>query len=427
MAMELENNCRLSPDKNADFDYKNMYEKSMQRLAVLSRIAETIALGNNSKDTWNKVLKEIVVLMNANTGSIYTLSEDGKRLYCSVEYSNLVDVKTAIVNGIDISLLEGMPIMDILRRGISIKLDNISRELNEELNIHNKNSPYDYKSSICSPIIIGSAINGAIAVSSKKSYCFNDDDAKVLDSIGYIIGTALYNDRLLVMLRDSKEVLAKAFTAASNARMAERMNLSRELHDEIGQGLTSLSLRLKALQQEHDLDVILDRINNLRFIINGIHKELKRILFDLRPSALEGNRMLDSLKRLTDQASCDGNITIQLEVPDGNVEIPPDMELIIYRCVQEGVTNIIKHSNATNAWVTFSLSENNILLEIKDNGIGLPEGAYSKGSGLTGMRDRVLEAGGVFAADSTKAGGTNISIMLPLMDNVSEGLLWKTV
>lgn len=233
--------------------------------------------------------------------------------------------------------------------------------------------------------------------------------------LGYIIGTAFHNDQLLRMLRKSKESLAKALTAANSARSLERRRLSRELHDDLGQRLTSLSLKLKTLQMERDLDNISDRINGLRLITSDALEELRRILSSLKPAALEGNHILDSIGRLVSDMSVEAGIPIDLDIPPADgFAVTQEKELIIFRCVQEGVTNIIKHSHATKAWVSLSQNSDNILLEIRDNGIGLRAGAPLRGMGLEGMKTRVAEVGGNFVADSPGSDGTTISIMLPV-------------
>lgn len=399
--------CKM---KNSDF--RHMYEKSMQRLEIISKISGTIALGN-THDRWQKSLKDIVSLMEANIGSIYLLKDNGKHFYCAYEFSDSDNSKISVSDQMDIELLKDMPIMDLLLNGKSLKLDSITQSMHRKLNVYNHENPYLYKSSICSPIKIGSSVEGAIAVSSKKPHCFTGDDLKVLDSIGRIIGTAFYNNRLLEELTDNKNALDRAFNAANEARISERMRLSRELHDDIGQRLISLSIRLKAIQQEQDINVIYDRLNSARFLISGALEELKRILNALPPSKLEGDQMLDSLRELVHDLSNDSGIPILLEASEDHFNISNDRETIIYRCVQEGVNNIMKHSKASLARISLFFEKQDIVLIIRDNGIGLPIEAYAKGTGLAGMRDRVGEVNGDFRIHSSKTEGTTITVRLP--------------
>lgn len=396
-------------------NYKQLYEESMQRLEIISKISGAIALDKNSDDVWKTSLTDIVSIMGANVGSIYLLKDNKKSFYCAYEFSDSGNARRSILNEMDVSLLKDMPIMNLLAYGKSIKLDDISNDLNQRLNLYSDDNPYQYKSSICSPIVIGSTIDGAIAVSSKKPYSFSSDDLKVLDSIGRIIGTAFYNRQLLTELIENKNELNKAFHAIKEARNSERTRLSRELHDDIGQRLTSLSIRLKAIQQEQDIDIISDRLNSVRFLVDGALEELKRILQDLRPSKLTGDQTVNTLRELINEIACDSGIPMFFEAPENQINIPQSIEIIIFRSIQEGITNIIKHSKASLARITLSCEDQAILLNIQDNGVGLPNGAYENGAGLIGMTERVLEAQGEFKISSTKTGGTAISIKLPII------------
>lgn len=397
-------------------DNKSM-DMHLSRLMVLSHIAETVALGNSTTDTWKDVLEKIVKLMGASSGTIFLLNEERSRLYVFVEYNDQGCARRPTPeNGYDIRQIADMPVMRTLEEGVSQKLDCIDGHLLESMQIIDENeNTYIHKSNAGAPIRIGTSIDGVIEVASHEFNKFSDYDVEVLTAIGNIIGTAFHNAHLLENLHKSREMLSEAYSNVSNARLNERAFLSRELHDDIGQRLTLLSLRLKVSQQEVEDEVVSDRLNEIRLIVHEIHTELRNLLSGFQPNGLTHNQLKESISKLADNVMNVSGISVRLEFPDAHFTLDKNLEWIIFRSVQESLTNIVKHSEASMAVVNFSYGDGHILLQIRDNGKGILPGAMQMGKGLSNMRERVLEAKGNFSMLPMQDGGTNITIVLPVL------------
>jgi signal transduction histidine kinase len=225
------------------------------------------------------------------------------------------------------------------------------------------------------------------------------------------------NARLLAELTSRSESLQQLFHRAVTAQEAERQRLARELHDETGQALTAIMLQLKALQDEADLEVIRDRINGLRYLTGQTLDEIRRLAIDLRPATLDDLGLIPAIRRLVEGCAERNQLAITFSAGQSLGRLPPDTELVLYRAVQEGLTNIIRHAQARNAQVTLEYVDRVAILTITDDGTGIDSHRKNgSGLGLAGMRERVMMAGGQLSVISAPRAGTRIVIHLPLQE-----------
>jgi signal transduction histidine kinase len=222
------------------------------------------------------------------------------------------------------------------------------------------------------------------------------------------------NARLLAELTSKNERLQQLFQSAVAAREDERRRLARELHDETGQALTSLLLRLKALQAERDPDVMADRVNGLRYLTSQTLENVRRLAADLRPAALDDLGLVPAIRAHLAAVAEQARLEIRLEAREGQARLAPELEIVLYRAVQESLTNVVRHACAGQVDVCLEQGPDDVCLTVRDDGRGLePDAAGNGGLGLEGMRERVALAGGSFLARSLPAGGTEIVLRLP--------------
>jgi len=198
---------------------------------------------------------------------------------------------------------------------------------------------------------------------------------------------------------------------------AERTRWARELHDETLQGLGAVRLLLAAARRRGDAKQTALTIDEAIEYIQQEIENLHAIISDLRPAALDELGLRPALEMLLERRGDHGTLTITslLVLPDphaGEPRLEPAIESTVYRVVQEALTNIVKHANATSVSVAVTASAGAVSIEVQDDGIGFAPGAQASGFGLAGIRERVDLAGGTLRIDSGER-GTRLRAALP--------------
>lgn len=208
-----------------------------------------------------------------------------------------------------------------------------------------------------------------------------------------------------------------------SAREEERQHLARELHDEFGQYLASLNAEAAFARELADEGVPALRpcADAIGRTASHMMEVLQQILHRLRPIGLEEFGLLPSLQQLVDgwNQRCRDGTAFTLAADADLGQLQDEINVSIYRIVQESITNAVRHGQARRVAVTLQRRGGGLLLEIDDDGHGQPplesqsEPHKSGGFGLLGMEERVLALGGSLAVRSAPAGGTTVSVRLP--------------
>jgi signal transduction histidine kinase len=182
----------------------------------------------------------------------------------------------------------------------------------------------------------------------------------------------------------------------------ERRRIARELHDEAGQVLTAVKIELE-LGGRHEAGAMVGRaLAQVRDLSNL-----------LRPSALDDLGLAAALRALADDFSTRARIAVTLELEGANRQLAPDVEVVIYRVVQEALTNVARHARASGVHVQVSGDERHVTLMIEDNGQGAAANA-SPHMGWLGMRERITALGGQLSIGAGEARGVRIEADIPI-------------
>jgi signal transduction histidine kinase len=208
------------------------------------------------------------------------------------------------------------------------------------------------------------------------------------------------------------------------AQEDERARIARELHDETAQFLTALSLNLATLRNSAELTPaaakILDRLQALsREMSQGVH----RMVHDLRPAQLDDLGLVAALQYLGDQEKNQAGLNITLQVEGQRQRLDPLVETVLFRVAQEALTNVARHSKCDRAEICLCFSPPQVVLSIRDQGIGfrLDDKKHLFGKwGLAGMRERAESVGGELKVSSHPGRGTVVEIMVPIGDTVRD-------
>jgi PAS domain S-box-containing protein len=252
------------------------------------------------------------------------------------------------------------------------------------------------------PVLIG----GAMLQDSKESgvsFCLDVTQRRRIEQ---------ERDRLFQELSQAHDRLRSLSGRLVEVQEAERRRIARELHDEVGQELTALKLRLQRMDGPSTASAL------------GALESVDRVLSLVRDMSLELRpTMLDDLGLAP--ALCGSVIVMRRLAPPGAVSalphrgrrFPADIETAAYRIVQEALTNVVRHSGAAEANVLLWASDERLTVQVEDRGRGFDvEAGLSAGtsSGLSGMRERVALLGGRFSLESTPHSGTHLTAELPL-------------
>ena len=255
-----------------------------------------------------------------------------------------------------------------------------------------------------------------------------------LDELPYLIlfialSMAIFTKNRMAELRETialKELAEKdnAILLAENKLLTqhvlevqerERLELARELHDDIGQFLTGISLDIATLvsYQDENIALLAKRIsNNCRMTRNISRKLIRR----LRPSSLDSQGIVAAVKAVVQEwLTYNPKIKAEIEIDETIQSLSEKTNITLYRIVQEALTNISKHAHASQVNITlkFDQAKSAISLLVRDNGVGIQQGSKKFSFGLIGMRERVHALQGEINIHSVIAQGTTLQVLIP--------------
>ena len=226
----------------------------------------------------------------------------------------------------------------------------------------------------------------------------------------------------------ANESLRELSSRLQQMRDDERRQIARELHDSVGQLLAALGMNHDVvMSQSHKLDAAGARaIAENASMVQQISSEIRTISHLLHPPLLEVAGLASALRWYVDGFSERSKIKVDLKIPDEIGRLSDEMEIAIFRMVQECLTNIHRHSGSAAATIRVSKEDHRILVEVQDEGKGIPpdkrlalQTSSRTGVGFRGMRERLRQLGGTLDIRSDGA-GTEVIAMLPMPDSASD-------
>ncbi|MDP2807589.1 MAG: CHASE3 domain-containing protein [bacterium] len=247
--------------------------------------------------------------------------------------------------------------------------------------------------------------------------------AIVLLSVGLYLITMDISKRRLAesKLMKTTEELRNLTSHVESIRENERTNISREIHDELGQLLTAIQYDLEVMNPLGPKAgrLYIRRKGALKKLINQAIQTVKRISYELRPAVLDGLGLSESLAWLLRDFTKRTGIKHTLAVDPNQVECDKDVTTTLFRIAQESLTNVMRHAKASKVEVGLLLEGNNLKLTIRDDGIGIPGEKINDGHslGLIGMRERLYSGGGSITIEGKANQGTLIKVIIPFGEN----------
>jgi len=217
------------------------------------------------------------------------------------------------------------------------------------------------------------------------------------------------------ILRSDSRIPRNLPNSILRAEENERKRIARELHDEMGQGLMALRFYLGNLLREAADGPLKPKAQEAMALLDDTIEGLRRIIGSLSPKPLENLGLIGAIRKDVKALSKQTGMKSHLAFPRELGFLPEDIELAIYRSVQEALNNISKHSGAQHFGVSIELRDGCLMLRIDDDGHGFSgKVSASEGFGVRGMNARIKELGGSMRIRSRKEGGTTIDVEIPL-------------
>ena len=262
---------------------------------------------------------------------------------------------------------------------------------------------------------------GALVVGYRSDHKITEEEVQLTTNLANQAALALENATLYQQSVEYSKSMAALTSRLTFVQEEERRRITRELHDGIGQALTGLRLNLEILSRQVPIveRAAVDRVSMMKQIIDETLNSIRQIAFDLRPPILDDLGLISALRVYVDRYEERTNIVLTLSCPDHLKRFDPKIEATLYRVIQEGLTNVAKHSGAKSARVEIKKTESTLELIISDDGKGFDQprdgesGLWSSGLGIINMKERVSGLGGKFSLESETGEGTTIRIEVP--------------
>ena len=233
-----------------------------------------------------------------------------------------------------------------------------------------------------------------------------------------------------IMLNVTHSKLAEAELLRSRAQLSalaahvesvkeqERLHLAREVHDDLGGNLTAIKIGLSWLMRHLPPGEVelFRRTAYLDKVANQTIEATHRISSSLRPPVLDFG-IVSAIEWQLERLGQNNDIACEFNAPDADIPLGPEADITVFRIVQEALTNVAKHAEATRVKVTLALHQGELLLTVTDNGLGIqPERSHNggRGFGVLGMSERAVALGGELSVAPAKRRGTQVSLRIPL-------------
>ena len=212
----------------------------------------------------------------------------------------------------------------------------------------------------------------------------------------------------------AREAVRRMAKQLSATQENERRRIARELHDEMGRNLTALFFELNLLRRELG-DAASQRLDSMAALIRETTSTMRRVVADLRPAVLDDFGLCEAVKNELSAFHRRSGITFDLELPACDPPLDTDRAIALFRIIQESLTNVARHSEATHVQVSVRVDERCVDVEVFDNGRGITtdEAEHSASLGLIGVRERAWAFGGEVCIEGAPGAGTRVWVRFP--------------
>ena len=285
-----------------------------------------------------------------------------------------------------------------------------------------------YASILGAPLLAEAKPFGSLTIYSVKADAFDREEMALLqqmaDDLAFGIVTLrarAERNRADKELKSSREQLRNLAAHLQSAREAERTHLAREIHDELGQYLTGLKIDVTSLeelikqQSPEAARPLLRKVQVMSQLLDTTVESVRKIASELRPAVLDSLGLLAAIEWQAEEFQRRSGISCECFLTAEEVKLDRDGATAVFRILQESLTNIMRHADATRVTITFEQETSHYLMEIKDDGEGIKADDLDKANslGVLGMKERAHLFGGSVSIHGEPGKGTTVAVKIP--------------
>jgi signal transduction histidine kinase len=401
-------------------DYEKLKEQNqalhqqMVALRIIEQLTQTLTLEMDLEELLKKILHSAVQVARASAGSLLLLEQETDEL-----------VFVVIEGGGGASLIgqrlaKGVGIAGwVAEHGNPLIVDDVSKD-ERYFSLIAENTDFETTSLICVPMIAKGQLIGVLQILNKESgEPFSQEDQEILTTFAAQSAIAIENSRLYHDLREERDrILA--------VEEEVRRRLASDLHDGPTQLLAAMIMNIKFAQDllEESPERASSELAQLEPLTNKALRQLRTLLFDLRPVILETQGLVPALESYVERLEQDSPIKYRLLVRGEAPRLNRRTEAAIFSIVQEAINNARKHANAQHMVIIVDRQDDYLMVTIRDDGTGfdlkkIDTGYGQRGSlGLLNMRERAGMVGGELFFETDLGQGTAVRLRLPVSQNL---------
>ena len=308
-------------------------------------------------------------------------------------------------------------ILDALRQGHLQPFDCLSLDDSSAALSHLP--AMDWRYFMIVPFASQGQLIGTLNLGLESPADWSSDDAQVTREIADELSLAIQNARLLRQVQVGRELLQTLSHRLAEAQESERHRIAQELHDQIGQNLTTLGINLNVVQSQlAEESIAAHWVQNSLELLADTIKRTRDLMAELRPPVLDDYGLAAALRWYGDQFQARTGVAVLAPSEDLNPRLPLPVETALFRIAQEALTNVAKHAQAHQVRLTLESSADRACLQITDDGVGFDTQAHHRRGarrewGFITMRERAEAVRGSLRIQSTPGQGTQLSVQVP--------------
>lgn len=390
---------------------RERYDEAERRREVAEGLREILSVLNSKqslKETLDFIVEQACRLLVCDAVSIYRLKADGEPLIIqsssglNPQFIQGTEMPAGIGpagRAVETQRPVGLSHLQIRFMDVDPAWSDISETEQALLSATFEHFP----ALLAVPVVVREQTYGAMCIYYREAREFHAEEVELLEAFAHQAALSIETARLYDEVQQT-------------ATLEERSRLARELHDSVTQSLYSVTLLAEAaarLLASGETSTASEHLRDLRDTAQEALREMRLLIFELRPVALEKNTLADALR--TRLESVEGRSGIKTEITIyGSENLSYQVKTELYQIAQEALNNILKHADASKVHIHLHFQETETCLEVSDDGIGFDpqESASSGGLGLSGMTERVRRIGGRLVLESGPGKGTQVRVVV---------------